>query len=193
MATRHKPLVWAVLVSAVTLRASVLWARPAVPRALLESVRHAWQTRPIRIQGYRRLVWFKLMSTRLERFMPSRARRRRFLRLVYAISHREGVPPELVLSVIEVESGFHRYAVSPVGAQGYMQVMPFWPKLLGLHDVSLFATRTNLVLGCAILHYYIVESRGNLPLALQRYFGHVNGYVYSGRVLTLLADQWYWR
>jgi soluble lytic murein transglycosylase-like protein len=145
------------------------------------------------VRGYKRLVWLKVMSARARKFIPRRERRRRFLRLVYSIARREGVPPELVLAVIETESDFHRYAVSPVGAQGYMQVMPFWPRLLGLHGVSLFDTRANLVLGCAILHYYISTSRGDLPQALQRYFGHADGYVYSGHVLTLLADRWYWR
>ena len=145
------------------------------------------------VRGYRRLVWLKVMSERTRKFIPNRRRRRRFLRLVYSVARREDVTPELALAVIETESDFHRYAVSPVGAQGYMQVMPFWPRLLGLHDVSLFATRTNLVLGCAILRYYIETARGNLPLALQRYFGHADGYVYSGRVLTRLANRWYWR
>jgi soluble lytic murein transglycosylase-like protein len=145
------------------------------------------------VRGYRRLVWLKVMSARTRRFIANRQRRRRFLRLVYSVARREGVTPEIVLAVIETESGFHRYAVSAVGAEGYMQVMPFWPRLLGLHDVSLFDPRANLVLGCAILHYYIETSHGNLPLALQRYFGHADGYVYSGRVLTLLADRWYWR
>lgn len=145
------------------------------------------------VRGYRRLVWLKVMSARVRPYIPDRARRLRFLRLVYSVARREGVTPELVLAVIETESDFHRYAVSPVGAQGYMQVMPFWPPLLDLHDVSLFDTRVNLVLGCAILHYYLGAAHGNLPLALQRYFGHADGYVYSGRVLTLLADRWYWR
>lgn len=164
-----------------------------IPPALVASVRHAWDTRPMRVRGYRRLVWLKVMSERLRPFIHKRPRRLRFLRLTYSIARREGVTPELALAVIEVESGFHRYAVSPVGAQGYMQVMPFWPRLLGLHGVSLFGTRTNLVLGCAILHYYIASAGGNLALGLQRYFGHANGYAYSGRVLTLLADRWYWR
>ena len=56
---------------------------------------------------------------------------------------------------MRVESGFRKYAVSSAGARGYMQVMPFWVKLIGRPDDNLFNMRTNLRYGCTILRHYL--------------------------------------
>ena len=67
------------------------------------------------------------------------------------------LPPELVLSVIEVESAFSRYAISRVGAQGLMKVMPFWKDEIGRSDDNLTDTPTNLRYGCHILRFSWIE------------------------------------
>ena len=76
-----------------------------------------------------------------------------------------------MLGLIQVESGFRKYAVSPVGARGYTQVMPFWVKSIGSPDQDLFQLRTNLRYGALILRHYIDIERGDLYRALGRYNG----------------------
>jgi soluble lytic murein transglycosylase-like protein len=71
-----------------------------------------------------------------------------------------------------VESAFRKYAVSSVGARGYMQVMPFWARLIGDGDASrLFHMQTNLRFGCVILRHYLNVEQGDMALALGRYNG----------------------
>jgi len=97
-----------------------------------------------------------------------------FLKSVWYESKRAGLEPELVLGLIQVESGFRKYAISRAGARGYMQVMPFWPRLLFPRDGDprvLFHTRTNLRFGCQILRHYLDRERGDLFMALGRYNG----------------------
>ncbi len=91
---------------------------------------------------------------------------------IYYESHRAGLNPEMVLGLIQVESGFKKYALSPVGARGLMQVMPFWSRSIGNGDASsLFNMQVNLRYGCSILRHYIDRENGNLFLALGRYNG----------------------
>jgi len=91
---------------------------------------------------------------------------------VWYESRRAGLDVSLVLGLIQVESGFRKYAVSSVGARGYMQVMPFWARLIGDGDAGkLFHMQTNLRFGCVILRHYLERERGNLFLALGRYNG----------------------
>jgi soluble lytic murein transglycosylase-like protein len=136
-------------------------------------------------------VWLMDMSARLQSRIPESGRRLKFLRLVHSEAKRAEVPPELVLAVIEVESNFHRFAISSAGAEGFMQVMPFWLDEIGEPNANLFEAQTNLRIGCAILHYYIKKAGGNLRKALAGYYGDVNSYVYSDRVLSALSHRWY--
>ncbi|HET8552610.1 MAG TPA: transglycosylase SLT domain-containing protein [Gammaproteobacteria bacterium] len=136
-------------------------------------------------------VWLMDMSTRLKPRMPDAAKRLKFLRLVHAEATRADVPPELVLAVIQVESNFHRFAISSAGAEGFMQVMPFWLKEIGKPDANLFEPDTNLRIGCTILHYYLNQADGDLREALARYNGSVNRYAYSDKVLSALSHTWY--
>ena len=76
-----------------------------------------------------------------------------------------------MLGLIQVESGFHKYAASSAGARGYMQVMPFWVKLIGQKDNNLFHLRINLRYGCTILRHYLDIENGDLYRALGRYNG----------------------
>ena len=116
--------------------------------------------------------WFDAMSRRLHSRMPDTSLRAEFLQTVWYESRRAGVDPAMVMGLIQVESGFRKYAISKAGARGYMQVMPFWTRVIGDGQPSrLFHMQTNLRYGCAILRMYIDMERGNLYLALGRYNG----------------------
>ena len=77
-----------------------------------------------------------------------------------------------MLGLVHLESNFRNFAVSSVGARGYMQVMPFWSRLIGDGNASrLFHLQTNLRFGCVILRHYLDRENGNLFMALGRYNG----------------------
>jgi soluble lytic murein transglycosylase-like protein len=77
-----------------------------------------------------------------------------------------------VLGLIQVESGFRKYAISLAGARGYMQVMPFWSRLIGDGEpLHLFHMQTNLRFGCVILRHYLHLEGGDMFMALGRYNG----------------------
>ncbi len=139
---------------------------------------------------YQQEAWLADMSRRLERRIPDARERTELLRLVQREANRAGLPPELVLAVIQVESDFDRWAVSRAGAIGLMQVMPFWLKELGRPGDDLFHVPTNLRLGCTILRHYLDMEKGNLVRALARYNGSLGSYRYPRRVLTALRTQW---
>ncbi|MDY7545634.1 lytic transglycosylase domain-containing protein [Glaciimonas sp. CA11.2] len=118
------------------------------------------------------LYWLVEMSTRLKKKFPDAQMRNEFLETTWYESKRAGLDPALVLGLIQVESAFRKYALSSVNAQGYMQVMPFWTRVIGDSDRSrLFNMQTNLRYGCAILRMYLDMEKGNLYLALGRYNG----------------------
>jgi soluble lytic murein transglycosylase-like protein len=118
------------------------------------------------------LDWKAEMSVRLMRRKPDRIARTDFLQTVWFESRRAGLETALVLGLIQVESGFRKFAISSAGARGYMQVMPFWMRLIGDGDVGrLFHLQTNLRFGCVILRHYLDRERGDLFMALGRYHG----------------------
>ena len=137
-------------------------------------------------------VWLMTMSNRLAPTLPDLQKRMALLELIHEEATRAGVSPELVLSIINVESNFDRFAVSHAGAQGLMQIMPFWLKLSGQSQGNLFHEPTNLRLGCTILKYYLKRSHGDIREALQRYNGATVGIDYSDRVLRALSTKWRW-
>ncbi len=116
-------------------------------------------------------VWLTDMSRRLEKRIPDRNFRIDLLKNVHYESKRAALEPELVLSVIQVESNFNPYAISRVGAIGLMQVMPFWLKEIGKPGDNLFSPYTNLRYGCTILRHYLDKEKGNRTRALMRYNG----------------------
>src|SRR5699024_11430690 len=101
--------------------------------------------------------------------------------------------PDLVLAVIQVESAFKRYALSPAGARGLMQVMPFWVDEIGRPHDNLFDMQTNLRYGCTILAFYLDKENGNVTRALARYHGSLGQYSYPARVERALHKRWYKR
>lgn len=136
--------------------------------------------------------WLSEMSRRLEKRLPDREYRLDFLRSVHYEATRAGLDPQLVLGLVQVESGFRKYAVSGAGARGYMQVMPFWVKLIGRPDDSLFEMRTNLRYGCTILRHYLDIENGDLFRALGRYNGSLGQSEYPNMVRGAWEKNWNW-
>ena len=135
-------------------------------------------------------AWLKDMSSRLAKRMPDEAERLEFLTTLHWEASRAGVDPQLMLGLIQVESGFRKYAVSPVGARGYTQVMPFWVKAIGNPDHNLFQLRTNLRYGALILRHYIDIERGDLFRALGRYNGSLGRPEYPNLVVGVWKRHW---
>ena len=134
--------------------------------------------------------WLGEMSRRLEKRIPNREYRIDLLRSVHYEATRAGLDPQLVLGLMQVESGFRKYAVSSAGARGYMQVMPFWVKIIGRPDNSLFDLRTNLRYGCTILRHYLDIEKGDLFRALGRYNGSLGKPAYPNMVRAAWQKQW---
>ncbi|MBS0321562.1 MAG: transglycosylase SLT domain-containing protein [Proteobacteria bacterium] len=130
--------------------------------------------------------WIDDVSPRLAARVPDAAERRDLLATVHYEAVRAGLDPQLVIAVMHHESGFRKYAISPAGARGYMQVMPFWVKLIGLPDQSLFALRTNLRYGCTILRFYLDAENGDYFRALGRYNGSLGRSEYPTAVMAAM-------
>jgi soluble lytic murein transglycosylase-like protein len=135
-------------------------------------------------------AWLAEMSSRLKKRLPNQAYREEFLRTVHYEATRAGLDPQMVLGIIHVESAFKKYAVSSVGARGYMQVMPFWVKSIGTPDQNLFHLKLNLRYGCTILRHYIDIERGDLYRALGRYNGSLGKPQYPNLVLGAWRKHW---
>ncbi|WP_426416534.1 lytic transglycosylase domain-containing protein [Aestuariirhabdus sp. LZHN29] len=136
-------------------------------------------------------VWLLDMSNRLQSRIPDHNRRLDLLRQIHREAIRAELQPELVIALIQVESGFNRYAVSSAGAQGLMQVMPFWKGEIGRPEDNLTDIATNLRYGCTILAYYLKKEKGNLIRGLARYNGSLGKTWYPERVMTAWYDHWY--
>jgi soluble lytic murein transglycosylase-like protein len=131
------------------------------------------------------LRWLSEMSFRLKKKIPDQETRLEFLEATWYEAKRAGLDPAMVLGLIQVESAFKKYAVSIAGARGFMQVMPFWSRVIGDGDSQkLFHMPTNLRYGCSILRMYIDMEDGNLFLALGRYNGSRGQAEYPERVLA---------
>ena len=171
------------------------WAGAQVEEPLIDSVRTALSSAianrapPVPEFGDTEsrlayLRWLGAMSERLKRRKPDWDVRREFLQTVWYESRRAGLETALVLGLIQVESGFRKFAVSVAGARGYMQVMPFWTRVIGDGDASrLFHMQTNLRFGCVILRHYLERERGDLFMALGRYNGSRGRAPYPNAVL----------
>lgn len=135
--------------------------------------------------------WQTHADQRLSRYKKHATERKEFLQTIWYEASRAGLPLSLVLGVVQVESAFRKYAISSAGARGYMQVMPFWARLIGDGDAGqLFHMQTNLRFGCVILRHYLDRERGDLFLGLGRYNGSRGQPAYPKAVL---AAQSLWR
>lgn len=171
------------------------WAGRQLEEPLADSVRSAMSaaiaygappipefTDPIAREKYIR--WLSEMSIRLQPKIKDSTERREFLQTIWYESKRAGLEVSLVLGLVQVESNFRKYAVSIVGARGFMQVMPFWTRVIGNSDASvLFHMQANLRFGCVILRHYLDIEKGNLFYALGRYNGSRGKSPYPDAVL----------
>ena len=135
-------------------------------------------------------AWVRAMHARVHERVRDERLARELLEMVRYEALRAGLEPRLVLAVIDVESGFRKYAVSTAGARGYMQVMPFWVREIGMPGQNLFHARTNLRYGCVILRHYLQVENGNLANALGRYNGSLGRPEYPQRVLRAMDARW---
>ena len=136
-------------------------------------------------------VWLLDMSQRLAERVPDPTERVELLKLIHREATRVELPPELVLAVIDIESGFDRFAVSRAGAQGLMQIMSFWLDELEVAHTNLFDPALNLRMGCTILRVYLDREQGDIPRALARYNGSAGRRTYPDKVLSALSAQWF--
>jgi len=136
-------------------------------------------------------VWLTDMSRRLQRQVKNPQERINLLTRIHSEATRADLSPELVLSVIEVESNFDRYAVSVAGALGLMQIMPFWLDEIGRPDDNLLHVDTNLRYGCTILRFYLDKEKGDLRRALGRYNGSLGKRKYPNKVIDKLTRKWF--
>ncbi|OGA21060.1 MAG: transglycosylase [Betaproteobacteria bacterium RIFCSPLOWO2_02_FULL_67_19] len=134
--------------------------------------------------------WVHAMSERLRRRIPDRKERIELLKAVQHEATRAGLDPQLVLGLIEVESGFRKYATSIAGARGYMQVMPFWTKLLKRPGDNLYRLRINLRYGCVIMRHYLDLEHGDFFRALGRYNGSLGKAEYPNLVQAAWRGRW---
>ena len=135
-------------------------------------------------------VWFAAMEPKLKPLLKDPRERQELLRHVHCEARRLQLPPGLVMAVIDVESRFDRWAVSSAGAVGLMQVMPFWPRQLGMTNDQLVRINDNVRMGTTILGYYLRKERGNYQRALQRYNGSLGRPTYSDLVIDRLVSRW---
>ena len=135
-------------------------------------------------------VWLVDMSGRLKSFIPDKTKRRRLLRLIHREATMADLSPEMVLALIQTESSFNRFAISSAGAQGLMQVMPFWKNVIGRPEDNLTDIATNLRYGSTILSYYLEKENGNMTRALARYNGSLGKTWYPERVYKNWDKNW---
>ncbi|MBR9908881.1 MAG: lytic transglycosylase domain-containing protein [Gammaproteobacteria bacterium] len=172
--------------------ACALGNQPAAP--VDEELRHylktAIETSDSFVDRFDAEVWLLSKQEPMGRFFDDPQQRMDMLRRIHRAASSAGLQPEVVLAVIEVESRFDRFAVSSAGAQGMMQVMPFWKNEIGHPDDNLTDIDTNLRYGCAILKHYLNKANGRLMDALARYNGSYGQYWYPRRVMNAWQDNW---
>lgn len=162
----------------------------SVQAALHAAISDRASPEPIFPSFEEKLRWLNEMVPRLARKIPDTRERIDLLKTVYYEAQRAGLDPQMVLGLIQVESGFRKYAVSSAGARGLMQVMPFWVTQIGTRDQDLFHLRTNLRYGCTILRYYIDIEKGDLYRALGRYNGSLGRPEYPNVVRSAWQNNW---
>ena len=89
-------------------------------------------------------VWLRVSDQRLQRYLDIPEDRLSLPQLVYREASLQGLDPDLVLAVMQIESAFNRFAISRAGAQGLMQVMPFWRLEIGRPQDNLTHIETNI-------------------------------------------------
>ena len=162
-------------------------ATTAIDPVLLEKLANTMASRYQDTDRFDAEVWLRASEQRLAKYIDDHDERLTLLETVYREANRNRLDADLVLAVMQVESAFDRYAISRVGAQGLMQVMPFWKNEIGRPEDNLTDRDTNLRYGCRILQFYLQREKGHLAKALARYNGSVGKTWYS----ELVMDAWY--
>lgn len=171
---------------------------------LRQVIAAAISSKPCFEDKYDDIVWYAVMQPRVEHRLRQKpadlrlgddvgAAAQRILRAVHCESSKQSMlreRPQLVLAVIDVESSFDPFAVSSAGAVGMMQVMPFWPRELGLTTRDLLDVEMNIRMGSSILAYYLELERGDYRRALARYNGSLGRRAYPDLVLSRLQSRW---
>jgi soluble lytic murein transglycosylase-like protein len=195
---RHCGALVLALLGAMSLAPQALAATPSVPAQADPELRAVVQQAIAQAQcfadQYDSAVWYTLMEPKLRRYVKDDKERLEILQTVYCETHRSGasvLPPGLVMAVLDVESGFDRWAVSSAGAVGLMQVMPFWPEQLGMRRYELTRIAANLRMGCAILRFYLDSERRDVRRALERYNGSIGRRDYPDRVIVRWTTYWH--
>ena len=165
---------------------------PSVQTAMQQAINDSRDPRLIFPTQAEANAWIAEMMRRLEKRIPDEFMRRRLLTMVQYEATRAGLDPQMVLGLIQVESGFKKYAISPVGAKGLMQVMPFWVIQIGNDRHNLFDEATSLRFGCTILRHYLDIEKGDLYRALGRYNGSLGKPEYPNMVLGAWRKYWQW-
>jgi len=164
----------------------------AAPDPLLRDKLRAAIAEPLAFEDrFEAEVWLMDMAGRLEPKVPDPGERLEILTTVHREATRVGLPPEMILAVIDVESGFQRYAVSRANAQGLMQIMRFWLAELDMPGYALLDVRENVRMGCTILRHYYDLEKGNWTRALARYNGSLGSRAYPDKVFERLRTRWF--
>ncbi len=135
-------------------------------------------------------VWLVSKIGPISRYVKDKEQQLHILKAVHRAAKRAEVSPELVLAIIHIESHFDRFAVSRVGAQGMMQVMPFWKREIGRENDNLMNMETNLRYGCTILKHYLKRADGDWIEALARYNGSLGKTTYVEKVMDVWEKYW---
>lgn len=180
----HAMLLKTLFISLLLLLASHAWANTnaAPDSALLAALKESFAEADSFEDRFIAEVWLTDMSGRIAPYVKDDLERIEILRRVHAEAQRHDLPVDLVLGLIHTESLFNRFAISRVGAQGLMQVMPFWKKEIGRPNDNLTRIDTNLRYGCTILKHYMKVAKGNVTEALARYNGSYGKTWYADRV-----------
>jgi len=190
MATRLSTLLFILLINMLAIT-HVCANSPPVDPKLRQLLTEAINSSTSFEDRFHAEVWLLDMSNRLKQFVKDEKTRLAILKQVHYEASRVKLQPELILAVIEVESHFNSYAISTAGAQGLMQVMPFWLDEIGRPGDNLINMKTNLRMGSTILKYYMDMEKHDLHKALARYNGSRGSRVYSNKVLKVLQNNWF--
>jgi soluble lytic murein transglycosylase-like protein len=106
---------------------------------------------------------------------------------VIIFSSNEDFDPEIILSIIYVESSFNKFDHNSYGAKGLMQVVPeFLTDLTKMYNISkleVYDIDKNIFMGTKQLGWFIKDSKGDLSLALYRYNGVKIRTLKDGRIV----------
>lgn len=183
----HLSLLFSMLCSGFAVQAA---NTDGIDQALVDKLATAMSEDHNSLDKFDAHVWLKVSDQRLKRYLKRQDDRLILLRVVYREALKHNLDPDLVLAVMQIESAFDRYAISRVGAQGLMQVMPFWRLEIGRPQDNLTDLKTNIRYGTVILAHYLDVSKEDLVEALGRYNGSRGRLKYPEKVIKAWRTRW---